>query len=673
MGKPAARLGDLTAHGGTVTLGDPTIMMGKMPAAALGGMHVCPMCTGPVPHVGGPITLGSMGVMVGKKPSARISDMATCVGPPSMNALGCFTVLIGEAGSGSDASSAGAAAEAQAAKKKGPKAIGAFPLGEPPGPSESHEILVEFVDSAGKPLNGVRYAIKDPDKQDIIGASTLDGAAMHGGYAKKGDYTLTVQALTDLKWAKTEAGVNESVKFSAKADSFEDGVVADIQIFEDCGPHHRLLEQMKLKVQGEKISGEWMWKKIFLPPGDAESMVEPPTYTFQIVAEGMVAVSGPLKLSDKFTVKVTDGDGDAKKQLDYEITLATGELRTGKLDDTGKATVDKVPPGKHKVRIIDPKKKRKAAPEKQAKAKPSYTGFGDVKEAEKEQKESPSDPKKNPLTPEAKMKVVHYITTFEGGKGDAAYYAMNLDYEFEGRWDLPRHWYSEKTEDGKLKAKPDSCDPNVPYSKYSAHPRHVGLSYGIIQFTQEGPLGELVGKMHEKDSAKFGQIFGDHADEMLSMLGKKGDFQAADEDLLDNQGEPMGTKKVRRKPSVHPVGGHELWEAYWTVRFKEAGQWKPFQECQEELAIQSYMEPCVQKMKSSGMKTISQKSLTFIFDRSVNNGPGKGKSLAEDLAKASDEKAYWKEVVDGLKESVKHRMQKIYDSNEVSWNEKYDL
>jgi hypothetical protein len=32
MGKPAARLGDLTAHGGTVTLGDPTIMMGKMPA-----------------------------------------------------------------------------------------------------------------------------------------------------------------------------------------------------------------------------------------------------------------------------------------------------------------------------------------------------------------------------------------------------------------------------------------------------------------------------------------------------------------------------------------------------------------------------------------------------------------------------------------------------------------
>lgn len=69
MGKPAARMGDLTAHGGT-------------------------------------ITLGSTGVMIGKQPSARVSDMAVCVGPPSMNAMGCFTVLIGEAGSGSQAGSA---------------------------------------------------------------------------------------------------------------------------------------------------------------------------------------------------------------------------------------------------------------------------------------------------------------------------------------------------------------------------------------------------------------------------------------------------------------------------------------------------------------------------------------------------------------------------------------
>src|SRR5688572_17916222 len=110
MGKPAARMGDTTAHGGTVVLGNPTLLIGKMPAAALGDMHVCPMCNGPVPHVGGAITLGSMGVLLGKKPGARVSDLSVCVGPPSMPAVGCFTVLIGEAGSGSQAGSAAAAA-----------------------------------------------------------------------------------------------------------------------------------------------------------------------------------------------------------------------------------------------------------------------------------------------------------------------------------------------------------------------------------------------------------------------------------------------------------------------------------------------------------------------------------------------------------------------------------
>src|SRR4051794_31246668 len=96
MGKPAARMGDTTAHGGTVILGLPPVFIGKMPAACLGDMHVCPMCTPavpPIPHVGGPISLGSTGVLIGKKPSARVSDMTVCVGPPSMPAMGCMTVL----------------------------------------------------------------------------------------------------------------------------------------------------------------------------------------------------------------------------------------------------------------------------------------------------------------------------------------------------------------------------------------------------------------------------------------------------------------------------------------------------------------------------------------------------------------------------------------------------
>jgi uncharacterized Zn-binding protein involved in type VI secretion len=95
MSKPAARMGDLTAHGGTIVMGLPTVLIGGQPAARLGDMHVCPMVTGLVPHVGGPIAMGSATVLIGGQPAARQGDLATCVGPPDTIALGCPTVLIG--------------------------------------------------------------------------------------------------------------------------------------------------------------------------------------------------------------------------------------------------------------------------------------------------------------------------------------------------------------------------------------------------------------------------------------------------------------------------------------------------------------------------------------------------------------------------------------------------
>ncbi len=96
------------------------------PAARITDMHVCPMVTGIVPHVGGPILPpGCPTVLIGYLPAARATDMATCVGPPDtilmgsptvltgnlmaarigdptvhggVIILGCFTVMIGEAG-----------------------------------------------------------------------------------------------------------------------------------------------------------------------------------------------------------------------------------------------------------------------------------------------------------------------------------------------------------------------------------------------------------------------------------------------------------------------------------------------------------------------------------------------------------------------------------------------
>lgn len=99
MTKPAARIGDQTTHGGAITgPGNPTVLIGGMPACRLSDMATCPLATPatpPVPHVGGPITGGSPTVLIGGLPAARMGDVIVEAGPPSTIAIGCPTVLIG--------------------------------------------------------------------------------------------------------------------------------------------------------------------------------------------------------------------------------------------------------------------------------------------------------------------------------------------------------------------------------------------------------------------------------------------------------------------------------------------------------------------------------------------------------------------------------------------------
>ena len=94
-GLPAARMGDACAHGGNITTGLLTVLIGGQPAARVMDMHVCPMSDGPKPHVGGPITKGSTTVLIGGLSAARAGDPATCVGPTDMILAGCPTVMIG--------------------------------------------------------------------------------------------------------------------------------------------------------------------------------------------------------------------------------------------------------------------------------------------------------------------------------------------------------------------------------------------------------------------------------------------------------------------------------------------------------------------------------------------------------------------------------------------------
>lgn len=65
------------------------------PAARSTDMHVCPMTTGPIPHVGGPVTTGVVSVLIEGSPAATVGSVAICVGPADTIVTGSATVLIG--------------------------------------------------------------------------------------------------------------------------------------------------------------------------------------------------------------------------------------------------------------------------------------------------------------------------------------------------------------------------------------------------------------------------------------------------------------------------------------------------------------------------------------------------------------------------------------------------
>jgi uncharacterized Zn-binding protein involved in type VI secretion len=93
----AARMGDLTDHGGMITEGESTVIIAGQPAARVGDDHSCPASDpGPKPHEGGPILPpGAISVIIAGSPAARVGDMAKCSGPPDKITSGEPTVIIG--------------------------------------------------------------------------------------------------------------------------------------------------------------------------------------------------------------------------------------------------------------------------------------------------------------------------------------------------------------------------------------------------------------------------------------------------------------------------------------------------------------------------------------------------------------------------------------------------
>jgi hypothetical protein len=133
----------------------------------------------------------------------------------------------------------------------------------------------------------------------------------------------------------------------------------------------------------------------------------------------------------------------------------------------------------------------------------------------------------------------------------------------------------------------------------------VGLSYGLIQFTQEsGSLGRLLAMMRDRDAATFRQIFGDHADELI--------------EVTTAPGPPAAESPDGRSARTQPIDGTDLWDEPWISRFRQAGQVTAFQAAQNELAATAYLDPVVGFAGDMGLDT--DRALAMTLDRSVQMG-----------------------------------------------------
>ncbi|MGB6152072.1 MAG: PAAR domain-containing protein [Pricia sp.] len=89
----AARLGDLSTHGGVITgPGVATVLIGGMPAGVATDMHTCALPPNAHQPTVSPFPMGSVSVLIAGKPALRTGDVCIC---GASAAIGDPTVQVG--------------------------------------------------------------------------------------------------------------------------------------------------------------------------------------------------------------------------------------------------------------------------------------------------------------------------------------------------------------------------------------------------------------------------------------------------------------------------------------------------------------------------------------------------------------------------------------------------
>ncbi len=360
MSKPAARQGDTTAHGGTIAVGCPTVLIGGKPAARMGDMHTCPMQTPgtpPIPHVGGPIILGSPTVLIGGTTAARVGDQCTCVGPPDVIAVGEFTVLIGESGGGSAGGGGGAGGGQASGQAEQGAAADTSREESREGEEEEHYLDVKVIDKGGKPITGCYYHLSGPGGIDESGAVT---GRITRSLTQAGSCDIEIKAITRTDWSKRSARDGETVKLQIETAGIDDGAPAHIEVFER-DTHHpdRKIEQLTdLAISAGKIEHDWHYEWQDEDEDETQQargtqQYFNPSFYFTVRVDGCEARSNILEYADFIELNLRDDNDEPVANANYRVFLSSGEVREGQLDGNGYVKLENVPAGPWNVEFPD--------------------------------------------------------------------------------------------------------------------------------------------------------------------------------------------------------------------------------------------------------------------------------------------------------------------------------
>lgn len=346
MGSPAARMLDMTSHGGVVMKGEPTILIGGQPAARVSDIHVCPMVNGPAPHVGNPVQLGSPTVHFAGQWAARQNDLAPCTGPPDTILLGLPTVQIGVVGG---AAPAGAGSPATNAAHLSAQV--AFTNNAEDSSSESEEghwIAFQFVDAAGLPITGVPYAFSDADNQDSEGVLPPDGTVRRTALSE-GQCSIQLFSVHNAQWSDEQANVGEEVTLTADVLGFDAGTPAHFHIYRrDFRRSDTLVASLDAETQGDTVEASWEYaapeETADMPARHGPIRYSSPQYYFEVMVGRCRARSGLLSYQDWLEIRLVDVEGEGVADADYILYLSNGEIRRGTLDGDGYQREERVPP-----------------------------------------------------------------------------------------------------------------------------------------------------------------------------------------------------------------------------------------------------------------------------------------------------------------------------------------